>query len=389
MTDKKIKSIWKEKVCTMASKFPLASKMAARWRKERIPCSGTFELTPRCNLDCKMCYIHLTRDQMGDRRELSVEEWIRIADEAIEAGMYRALITGGECLLYPGFWELYTHLRGKGIMVPINSNGVLMTEEVAERFRELPPNQINISLYGLSEETYERCTGHRVYGRVLENIIRLRDMGMPLCLSATGSRYNRDEVWEIVQKAKELQVSSVMDVNLTPARKDTGRSLGDYGLSPEEQLQVYRKFRRNGPRPIIPPEKPLLDYPRSLPGDPDYRGVLCGAGKIAFNVTWDGRFGCCFDLMPDPPIYVREHSFAECWEAAKAWVDTRYLAPVECRDCPLREICETCVVRRADPKNPGHCNPNVCRVTFMQYNEGLARRKEDLLPRDEEQEPYC
>ena len=24
-----------------------------------IPISGTFELTPRCNISCKMCYVHL------------------------------------------------------------------------------------------------------------------------------------------------------------------------------------------------------------------------------------------------------------------------------------------------------------------------------------------
>ena len=30
----------------------------AKADKLGIPLSGTFELTPRCNLDCKMCYIH-------------------------------------------------------------------------------------------------------------------------------------------------------------------------------------------------------------------------------------------------------------------------------------------------------------------------------------------
>ena len=24
----------------------------------KIPIAGTFEITPRCTLDCKMCYIH-------------------------------------------------------------------------------------------------------------------------------------------------------------------------------------------------------------------------------------------------------------------------------------------------------------------------------------------
>ena len=28
-------------------------------REKNLPISGSFELTPLCNLDCKMCYVHL------------------------------------------------------------------------------------------------------------------------------------------------------------------------------------------------------------------------------------------------------------------------------------------------------------------------------------------
>ena len=59
------------------------------WRKNQIPVSPYFELTPRCTLDCKMCYVHLTREQMGDRRELTAEQWNQIADEAVKAGIRR------------------------------------------------------------------------------------------------------------------------------------------------------------------------------------------------------------------------------------------------------------------------------------------------------------
>ena len=37
------------------------------WEKafaEGIPISGTFELTPRCNFNCKMCYVHLQPEEI-------------------------------------------------------------------------------------------------------------------------------------------------------------------------------------------------------------------------------------------------------------------------------------------------------------------------------------
>ena len=57
----------------------------AVWEKafaEGIPISGTFELTPRCNFNCKMCYVHLKEQDIPKYgREMTAKEWIRIAEE--------------------------------------------------------------------------------------------------------------------------------------------------------------------------------------------------------------------------------------------------------------------------------------------------------------------
>ena len=66
--------------------------------------SGGFELTPPCNFDCKMCYVHLTKDQMAkETKLLTVERWKDIMGQAVDAGLMHADLTGGECLSYPGF----------------------------------------------------------------------------------------------------------------------------------------------------------------------------------------------------------------------------------------------------------------------------------------------
>ena len=72
-------------------------------REKHVPVCGIFELTPLCNLSCKMCYVHLDKEQMGGKELLPVETWISIIDQAIDAGMLYANITGGECLTYSGF----------------------------------------------------------------------------------------------------------------------------------------------------------------------------------------------------------------------------------------------------------------------------------------------
>ena len=48
-----------------------------------LPIAGTFEITPRCNFNCKMCYIH----QQADKPELSADEWLDIGRQAAACGM--------------------------------------------------------------------------------------------------------------------------------------------------------------------------------------------------------------------------------------------------------------------------------------------------------------
>lgn len=133
--------------------------LSFRAREKGVPISGSFELTPLCNLDCKMCYVHLNKDQMRGQPLLPVEDWKSLMTQAIDAGMMYATLTGGECLTYPGFRELYLFLQDRGIEVSILSNGLLMDDDMADFLKRHPPAIIQITLYGASEQAYEK--GHR------------------------------------------------------------------------------------------------------------------------------------------------------------------------------------------------------------------------------------
>ena len=61
--------------------------IARKARAHGVPVFGSFELSPLCNLDCKMCYVHLTKRQMQDVSPLlSVEQWKSIMSQATDAG---------------------------------------------------------------------------------------------------------------------------------------------------------------------------------------------------------------------------------------------------------------------------------------------------------------
>ena len=72
--------------------------------------------------------------------------------QAIDAGMMYARLTGGECLTYPGFRELYLFLRNQGIETVILTNGLLLDAAMVDYLQNSPPAAIQVSQYGTGED---------------------------------------------------------------------------------------------------------------------------------------------------------------------------------------------------------------------------------------------
>lgn len=181
----------------------LIDYLDAKAREKGIPLEGQFELTPLCNFDCKMCYVHLTKEQMKARPLLTVEQWKAIARQAWEAGMLEESLTGGESLSYAGFKEFYLYLHSLGCEVIVLTNGSLLNSEWIRFFLDHPPKKIAITLYGSNEDVYERVTGVRAFQTVMHNIRMIQDANLPLQLTITPSRYLGEDVFDTIRLANE------------------------------------------------------------------------------------------------------------------------------------------------------------------------------------------
>lgn len=146
-------------------------------RISRIPLTVNFELLPVCNLNCKMCYIQSSWNDVKNQGGLkSIEYWINMAKQAKDAGTLCILLTGGEVFLYPHFKELYVELYKMGFIITINTNASLIDENVIEWLRQYPPKCVSISLYGADNETYESICGKKgIFSKVNHAIKLLQD----------------------------------------------------------------------------------------------------------------------------------------------------------------------------------------------------------------------
>ena len=346
---------------------PRMTELRFQWKKQRIPYDIFYELTPRCTFDCKMCYVHLTREQMGDRKELSTEEWLRIVDRSVKEGMLYCVLTGGECMLHEGFWQIYERILSYGVVLAVNTNAYALTDEDIARFAANPPGGIRITLYGASEEAYERLTGRRAFGRVVENIKKLKAAGLTPKLAATLTPWNMSDFPAMMVLARELGLRLGYTFHLTAANKDTGRQFEDYRGTPEEiarwELAGWKAVGR-----VPYQNEPITELPARMADDPNSVRLTCEAGRGSYTVHWDGRFSPCLNIPTE--LRLQDMSYEEAWEAAGKMVE-KFPIPVECQSCRLRPVCANCALTRQNQNDPKHCDPYRCAVTVARWNAGL------------------
>lgn len=314
-----------------------------------IPVSGTFELTPRCNLSCRMCYIHMTeQEQRSAGQELTTAQWLDIGRQAVEKGMLYLLLTGGEPLLRPDFREIYTEMLKMGVVMTVNTNAVLMNEEIVSCFQRYRPENVNVTLYGSSAETYGKLCGNpKGFERAVHGIKMLKEAEIRVNINTTFTRYNLQDMDALIDFAKEEKIPIRMAAYIFPPVRN-GHEAEQIYLSPEEQGKAGAYFDRM----TLEPEKlkKRQEYIRKnleegAFSDVDFEAPVCEAsscmaGRGAFWISWDGCMFPC-GMLPDTSVNLKNVDFSTAWQATIEKAKGIFL-PAECTNCIYKKACPSC-----------------------------------------------
>ena len=313
-----------------------------------LPVSGNFELTARCNFDCKMCYVHLKNNvQELMKKELTADQWLSLASDARDKGMVFLLLTGGEPFLRKDFELIYTELIKMGFVVSINTNASLYNEELRKLFRAYPPSRINVTLYGGSEETYERLCGNSSFERVVKNLRNMKEDKMQVRLNVSLTPLNVKDMKSIFEISKELSFQTKTTAYMYPDVRVTGETGVNEGrFEAEEAGRVMAEWNKlHDSKEIFEERIKEVIRCREMAceaecGVEDQMGVLCRAGRSSFWVTWDGRMLPC-GTMDIESSYPFEVGFEKAWEEVKERTAAIRL-PKECTNCAYRKMCGVC-----------------------------------------------
>ena len=124
-------------------------------------------LTKPCNLYCSFCHAEGENKNVENSVEMTAEEVVRIARIAVNLGVSKVKLTGGEPLLRKDIVQIVKGIAAlPGLEeLSMTTNGTLL-EPLAKELRTSGLKRVNINLPTLDGETYCKLTGGR-----LENVL--------------------------------------------------------------------------------------------------------------------------------------------------------------------------------------------------------------------------
>lgn len=318
--------------------------------RKRAVTGFSFEITERCNLNCRHCYINRSEaDPEARRVELGLEEIKRIVDEAVSMGALWCLLTGGEPLLRKDFFEVYSYLKKKGLLVSIYTNATLITEKHAQVLKKYPPRDIEITVYGATEKTYEAVTrikgSYRAFRRGLD---RLLQSGIKIRLKAMAIRSNVRELGQIADFCKKHTKDYFRFDPFLTLRYDgdpsRNREIGEERLEPAEIAALEREDSERFQALLEQCDRLIVPEFSDTASPIIFR---CGAGKNNFTLSADGRFKLCSSLCHPACVYdLRKGSLSEAWHTfvpkIRGMSSERQEYREKCMTCSLLNLCLWC-----------------------------------------------
>lgn len=174
------------------------------WDFDRAPMVVIWEITRACALACKHCRADaITRRHPG---ELTTEEGFRLMDQIKELDSPIFVLTGGDPLLRPDFFDLVRYGTEIGLRVSASPSGTkLVTAENMRKAAAAGLKRVQFSLDGASAETHDafrRVKGS--YQWTMDGIRNCLDNGIEVQISTTVSRHSIGELRQIARIVEDV-----------------------------------------------------------------------------------------------------------------------------------------------------------------------------------------
>jgi len=322
--------------------------LSARYRRLGRLLRLHIDLTFDCPLACSHCYLQGHADKGP---ELETETWKQVLREAAQSRVLFLLISGGDPMLRPDFWDLVEAARTLHFNVRIKTTGILLEAEDALRLARLGNVSVDVSLHGARPETHDRFVGRPgAFATTIQAIHILRASNIPVAISMSVVADNIGEAQDLIAMGKNLgarvRTSGIL----------THQSDGQYPNVVPASIEAQAQLTANvTPMLENAPTKTSPDDPLCLAG---HDGLYIGpTGDVSPCVAWprilgNVRLQSLKDIFTSHEAEViralRQRDRTRCF-GCNLLLDCSFCpgeAELSCQDClaPPRSSCDQALV---------------------------------------------
>ena len=310
------------------------------WYQEGVPYGATIELLPNCNFRCVHCYLSSHRLEPA---ALSTEEIKMILNKLKDIGIFNIYLSGGEPLLRKDFIEIYIYAKKLGFLISIFTNGYLINDELLQIFSYLPPMEIDVSLYGGCNKTYEIVTGgvKNAFSLISQNLIRLKKRGIFVSAKSPIMTLTENDIPLMISFCAKHNIPFRMSYDIHQTIDKEERN--DYKISVSKALQLYKKYDEHLYNLDCAAYKKFQHKPFEI----KRKRYLCGAGRNSCFVDYKGNIFPCIHTR-HKGVNIFSDNIEKIWATVRS-ISYECLKDNEdykCLSCGLITLCKSCPALR-------------------------------------------
>ena len=270
------------------------------------PMTVSWDLTSRCNFNCKHCFNRSGDDKYHDfSKELTLSESLEVCEQIIEMKPEVVCFCGGEPTLNKNLFVIGKKLTDVGIKVNMVSNGYLISPEYAKKLKEMKINIVQISLDSHIPSNHDLFRNHKdAFLHATQAIKNLTNEGIFTAVSMCPTKFNCECLEDYTLFVNNIGAKMIRIMPFLPM----GRGFDNYLKFKPSNIQ-YLKLKYNIQKLMekgfsiefgdpLDHIKKAIEFERTFP--------------LSIDIKADGKIGISGYL----PIFVgsvKRHSIKEYW----------------------------------------------------------------------------
>jgi radical SAM protein with 4Fe4S-binding SPASM domain len=314
------------------------------------------ELTSRCPLHCRHCFIRPSIE--GEEKNLPTEIAISLVRQARELGVFKITLTGGEALLHPDVFSIIGAVNDTEMGLRLFSSGCL-DHLIYERLSDFNIDTFFLSMDGMEEHNKFMRGGvsFRKVSKTLRILSSTKSISN-ITLSITLDRKNSVKMEELFEFASANRISTLLLRPLMTYSWTTEVSKLAFSDKMEllQSLSEMEELGKNygiecqiNKLPYFPIKKNIyLEDHRNNASIWNILGIDdsidCVGGNLVCGVHWDGTVSPCGFLPSHQDTYCQpkksEIGLSNEWmHSPSLQIMNRISLNVKCAECGYLSVC--------------------------------------------------